>query len=464
MSEIYSSHSVEQENLPTAEVLFAELLTLEPKAITNFVPTNGEEQKEQFLSGEIRNPDHRYEKLQAIDFDANRTRIQQVGAQIVNDPALNPKYVSVYESFTQNYLNKTTYLEKVNEYKLVDDAEQKAQLRKELMKLNIELFGEPDETVYRSVLAEKIDAISAKDLSGDAAKIRDELKELVGDVDLVRVERFRPSDATVNWMNRVAHSLYDGMLSHLPDQEKFEETDIKAVFDAILVEEFGDSVDGWTVDIEKAQSINLKVAERRVVIPEGRNVGQSEMRELIVHEIGIHLLRSIMGEQTDLEPLRLGLSEYYDGEEGLGVVMEQAINGEFVEAGLGHYITAGLAHFDGKDFRDIFEIKWRLAALEKETINVSESQLEKTKIAAYKNTMRIMRGTDDMPWFKDLAYYNGAAGVWKQLEAISGDDVEFTFVLLGKANAANPAHKQILLETATPSDDDGATEEVAGKV
>ena len=60
-----------------------------------------------------------------------------------------------------------------------------------------------------------------------------------------------------------------------------------------------------------------------------------------------------------------------------------------------------------------------------------------------------MRGTDELPWFKDLSYYNGAAEVWKHLESIRGDDTEFMLVLLGKANAGNKDHRRILLETAT---------------
>ena len=59
------------------------------------------------------------------------------------------------------------------------------------------------------------------------------------------------------------------------------------------------------------------------------------------------------------------------------------------------------------------------------------------------------RGTDDLPWFKDLAYYNGAVGVWRHLEAIRGDDTKSMFVLLGKANPADAAHERITYETAT---------------
>ena len=464
MSEIYAVNPFELNRDPSVEELFDTLLAVEPKPIGNFVPTNAAEQKDLFFDGTIRNPDHQYDKLSAIDFEANRTEILDVTNQLVDHEDTPLKYKDTYVNFGQNYLNKTIYMEKVNQYKQAEDGETKDALRADLMKMNIELYGEPDEQTYRSILNEKLDVIKNKELSGEAATIRDELMGLVGDVETSNVERFHPSEETVAWMNEIAHSLYDGMLDHIPDEKTFEDAAIKAVFEDILLEEFGESAKGWKVDVEKAQSINVKAGEKRLVIPEGRKVSQAELRDLVVHELGVHFMRSVMGDQTDLLPLRLGLSEYYDTEEGLGVVMEQALAGEFKEAGLGHYLTAGLAHFDGKDFRDIFEIKWRLDALAKDDIETSDKALDKTKQATYKNTMRVMRGTDDMPWFKDLAYYNGAAETWKHLESIVGDDIEFMLVLLGKANPSNPSHRRIMLETATPSFADDPTEEEAAKV
>lgn len=69
---------------------------------------------------------------------------------------------------------------------------------------------------------------------------------------------------------------------------------------------------------------------------------------------------------------------------------------------------------------------------------------------AYDQTMRVMRGTDELPWFKDLAYYNGSNDVWKHLESIRGDDVKFMFVLMGKANPANIDHERLQYESSTP--------------
>jgi hypothetical protein len=146
------------------------------------------------------------------------------------------------------------------------------------------------------------------------------------------------------------------------------------------------------------------------------------------------------------------MSGYYDSEEGLGKVMEQALVGKFGEAGVDHYITAGASHFDHKDFRELFEMKWRLGVLGAlaEGDELSDEAVNKAKNTAYSQTMRSLRGTDELPWFKDLSYYNGSVDMWRHLEEIRGDDLQFMFVLMGKADPSNRRHRQVLYETKTP--------------
>ena len=457
MSEISTTSTPEIKKNPSVKELFNQLLELEPKPIASFVLTNASEQKTLFLSGEIRNPNHVYGKLDVIDFADNSKKITKIGDELISHPEVPSKYAEAYSQFVQNYLNKTRFMELAYDFKHADSPEEVSAIKIEFMQRNIESFGEPDELTYRSLLGEKIAKIKGKDLSERGSSIREDLLALVGDTELESDERFRPSQETIEWIKDVAESLYGNLLEHVPDQESFSDQDIKVIFEEILITEFGEVLkdeengitEGWEVAIEDAQSINVKAAEKKLVIPVGREVDFKTMRGLVVHEIGVHFLRSVMGEQTDLLPFKLGLSEYYDTEEGLGAVMEQALVGEYREAGADHYITAGLAYFGKKDFRDTFEVKWRLALLSSMKGNPTPEDIEKAQVAAYGATMRIERGTDELPWFKDLSYYNGSAEVWKHLESIQGDDIEFTLSLLGKGNSASPAHRRIMLETAT---------------
>ncbi len=430
--------------------IYNEVIGHEPKLITNFVPSDAVAQKELFNSGDVRNPDHLYAKLDAIDFDDTINKIEIIGEIFQDGETINPKHLPAYEQFINDYIKKTELMQAARNYKSALSSEEKSAAAIDFMKLNIELYSEPDQATYSSLLAEKLDSIAEKELSPTADTIRQELFMLVGyDPELSeKTERFRPSQEAIEWVQGAAETLYGGMLSHVPDQELFTVAETKDIFTKIIREEFGEAASEWRVDVEPAKSINVKSTEMRIVIPEDRgDLSKADIRRLIVHEIGVHMLRSVTGQDTDLAPLKSGLSGYYDFEEGLGMVMEQAIQGEFKEAGVDHYITAGLAYFDNKDFRDIYEIKWRLSVLAKSEL--TEDAIEKSKNAAYGGTMRSLRGTDELPWFKDLAYYNGSVDVWKHLEKIKGDDILFQFVLLGKADPSGIDHQRILLDTST---------------
>lgn len=443
-------YSAEQPSIPD---LFNQVLENEPKLVTNFVPEDALSQKTAFLAGEINNPSHAYPKLEQIDYDERYRHLDRLVSSVTSHPDMNDKFTGTYTDFVEGYRKKTQFMELARDYKATNNDELRRVIKSQYMELNIDLYGEPDKVTFESLLHEQLNSISQKQLTGSADQLREELFTLVDYSPGYEVpERFKPSLDTVEWMRGIAETLYGNMLAHVPDQKTFNAYEIKQVFDNIITNEFDEAASGWRVDVEPAKAINVKATEKRVVIPEDRtDVSQEMLERLVVHELGVHVMRAITGSETDLHPLGLGLNDYYDAEEGLGMVMEQAVKGEFADKGVGHYITAGLAHHRGMDFRQTFEVKWRLAVLAKanEQTDVGEEDVAKARNAAYSGTMRIFRGTDDLPWFKDLSYYNGSVDMWRHLEEIRGDDAKFIFVLMGKANPANRQHERSMYETRT---------------
>lgn len=442
------------ENKNPIEAIHTQLLANEPKVIGSFVPSDGVAQKEAFLKGDIDNPRHTYSKLDNTDFSVLKNSIQELGQSIVSNPNLPTKHQPAYEQFTDGYLQRAELLRLAQAYNHAETDAERQELAELYMAQNIEAYGKPDEQTYRALIGERLQRITSKNLDGEAVQMRDELFKLVDfDGHDGSLERFRPSPETIEWMHGVVGSLYGGMLSHVPgDKDTFTPAEVQSIFTDIIEQEFGEATVGWTVDIEEAVSINVKTVEKRIVIPKREVMrSRSMVRKLVVHEIGVHMLRSVMGAETDLKPLASGLNDYYDSEEGLGVVMEQALESEAVDRGVDHYITAGLAYYDKKDFRGAFEVKWRLALLDKLTDDgqVMPDQIDKARTTAYAQTMRCFRGTDDLPLFKDLAYFNGSNDTWRHLEEIRGDDTRFMFVLLGKLDPSNKDHERLVYETRT---------------
>ena len=446
------------ESQSSVEDLYSQLTDLSPKIVTMFTPSNRGQEEERFLSEETRNPQFVYDKLHSADFDGAIEKIRELGDKILNHPDLTSISKKVYEGFIKKYHEQTELLRCAQAYHGANSEEAVQKIAEVYKGLNIEIYGEPDEDIYRSLMGEKLNCVRNKNLTGKADDLRKELLGMVDfDPDVDIPERFRPSDETVEWMYSVAESLYGGMLSHIPnEQEEFDPYELQKIFTDIIEEEFNNdskgyagAAEGWTVSVEKATSVNVKSSEKRIVIPDnGMMRSRKKVENLVVHEIGVHMLRSITGGETDMLPLKSGLSDYYDAEEGLGVVMEQALSGKFAERGVDHYITAGLAYYDEKDFRGAFEVKWRLLLLNsvRDGDEINNGQIEKAKKTAFTQTLRSFRGTNDMPLFKDLSYYNGSVEVWKYLESIKGDDLLLSLLLAGKVNTSAD-HRRVVLES-----------------
>lgn len=148
-------------------------------------------------------------------------------------------------------------------------------------------------------------------------------------------------------------------------------------------------------------------------------------------------MRAQMGEAYDNQALRTGLDGYMNTEEGIARAMEMAVKGDYQEAGIKHYLTAGFAYFNNMSFRKAFEVNWRMDILDGKN-NFSEENIDKNRQIAYRNTQRIFRGTDELPWFKDLSYFNGGQEIWKYIEEnINSPTLIDNFLLGGKNNLHN---------------------------
>ncbi len=437
--------------------LFKELLAYEPALISAFVPekSRAAEQKGLFLDGSIRNPNNEYPVVNAIDFNANREKILEIGNALLTHGDLDPKHIETYRTFIDDYLTKNRLLEVTHLLKHTDDPVQKMLLKDEYHGLNVEIYGEVEEKTYKGLLANKLDAIRGKELTGRAAEIRDELFAMLPSMeDVERVKEYEPEEETKEWVKEIAEELYGNMLNMVPeDKENFTKEELAQLFRDIIASEFGGVADQWSVDIENAGVITVKASEQRVVIPDKDvTYTRERVRGLIAHELGVHMLRSVVGGQTNVDPTAIGVPGYYDFEEGLGVLMAQAIKGKFVSAGIDPYILAGLAVHENLDFHDLHEIKWRLALLDgvKDNEEVTDETIAAKRDSAYGSVERITRGTDGEPWLKDTGYYKGQKALWEYLDSIRGDHVKLMFLLMGgRINSASRTHEQIMLESRT---------------
>lgn len=425
------------------------LIALRPDIIGAMVPNNAKEQRDLFLAGKVRNPRHQYSKL-AMDYTATLDTMLATSNQVTREIGSNSKHQALYDETVDTYVDTAELMYFMNEYNQATDDAKRHEYRDEIMKLNIELHGAPKERDYHHVLASFLNKIDITQLQSKALGV---YQELIGALPIVdQLEDpggYAPHAETMAWMQQMVESLYGGMLSHVEDDRTYTPHQLRDLFEQVLRTEFEDAASDWQVVIEPARSIVVKARDKKIVIPEDRGEVTSEQaKDLVVHEIGVHTLRAIYGYDSDIAPLAVGLTGAGDSEEGLAMATQQARTGKYVEAGHGLYLVASLAYFEQTDFRDTFELVWRIGALAGSKDGVlTEEQIEKARSTAYAQCMRVFRGTDDIPWFKDMQYYNGTADVWRQLDAICGDDFQYQLMLMGKTDVKNPMHRRAVLES-----------------
>ena len=416
----------------------------EPKVISAFTPENANEAKSEFLENDnLSQPNNKYEKLNSSEIKNLYQNISNAILAVENDNSLGEIEREMYNSQLETRIKTVKMLEAAYDFRKAESLTDRQKAQEEFMKNNIEVYGEPDFETFHSLLSDKIVKIDALKLDEKGEKIRSEFYELIKRDEILNqnVERFKPSDEVFHNFGEIIKDLYSKQLELIPEKgsnEKYSAKEIFEVFENILKDFENDGFSEFNVEWKDSGAIAVSAKDKKIFIPENRKpVSKKELEGLVAHEIGTHYMRAQMGEAYDNQALRTGLDGYMNTEEGIARAMEMAVKGDYQEAGVQHYLTAGFAYFNNMNFRKAFEANWRMGILDGKN-NFSEENIDKKRQIAYRNTQRIFRGTDELPWFKDLSYFNGGQEIWKYIEEnINSPTLIDDFLLGGKNNLYN---------------------------
>lgn len=449
--------------LRPVEELAKTLAELDPKPVTMFTPDNLDDVMEDFLNNKRRNPDNAtYSKLDNLNFEQMEKQYESLLQEVVNHPDIPSKQHKVYEDYIKRSINIVRLMNAASNYRNENSEEQKQQAKHDFELINHELYGKVDtETAAQMRLEILSDSENVRD--EDIIKIREEFIQLTEDYfPDVEENRLEPSEDAKEFVTRIVKVIYapliktsDEVIAQIAaeqgvkeDKLKLTPDDLAKVFHAVIDGNFPSS--GWEVKVESANAIKVIASEKRVVIPEKRaQASADKARGLVVHELGVHMMRSLIGEKADLIPLRYGLANANDAEEGIAKVMESSIAGDGVRTGYQHYLTAYLLN-QGNDFRDSFEVMWRYkvldAHLNKPEAIVDDSFIKKQKETAFKFMFRSIRGTNELPWHLTLSYYKGTKKIWDYIEQHIGDPDTVTLMFMGKIDPTNINHLNAALD------------------
>ncbi|SEL53057.1 protein of unknown function [Ruminococcus sp. YRD2003] len=363
--------------------------------------------KDAFLkSSDMTKPPFQYGKLDILKVNDNLSSLNEIRG-------LNEyQSLSSYNKLTADVL--LDYYQKQNEFVAAcykynhSDTNKRVYVAEEQRRANISLFGEPDKHVLLCLIHEKLEEIRSKELSSEEKEEFKILEELLSDLPLHVNEKiaFYPSEEILKRFSEMVNLFYDPFLKHIPSQDEYTTEECANIINTILAEELHDYMGDWKA-ITETNRLNAAVNhdECRIRFPADKTYTPEKLKTIIVHELGVHVLRAMPFKDTGLKAFSFGFPGYEETEEGIAKIMEQGISGKFQKSGVIHYISIGLAHLMKYDFRTVFEIQKRLQGL-------SSGTSEET---CYNSVQRAFRGTGELSNNKDLVYFNGSLRVWRYI-------------------------------------------------
>ncbi len=256
------------------------------------------------------------------------------------------------------------------------------------------------------------------------------------------------------YLDKTYASVYEAL--GLNDQiDKVDATGVADRFEAglrVLAEQYDEAWSEWTIKREEGGSLSANSSEKKIIVGRQRaNMELSKLKGLFTHEVLVHGLRAVNGSKRS-EVLGRGLAGYLDAEEGLGVFVEYAINGEVPEKAVDRYVDIAYAMglVDGKEHtRDELVQHVRSRMMKRNQTSAVMKLDEDLEKEIYEHVNRIYRGSlgnEHVGIFtKDIAYYVGCMemGAYIQSELDNGKSVEeiMQYVSIGKFDPTNSKHE-----------------------
>lgn len=282
--------------------------------------------------------------------------------------------------------------------------------------------------VYKPMLAENTDAVTDKNTL-------EQEKEAVREYGEAMLAKYKP--------------LFD--LVDESGKAEFTATDLQELLSSALEWlKANDDTDWseWTVVDTDGTSLSVDASNRQIKIPSRREPATAQdTRGLLAHELLVHALRGKNGYKTGDKKLATGLPGFLDAEEGLGILAEEAVNGELPAKAYDRYVDIALAlgSVDGKQRtrKELFNISFARQLVRGQIKGtVGETDISSLERRVWGHVDRIYRGgpgdnlgTRQAIFTKDIAYYVGYKQMTRYIseQLASGKSASEVFEYLSQA-------------------------------
>lgn len=432
------------------------------------------DQKRKFINGKVYSPHYDYKKLDKLyDVDDKGKQVQDKkratyeavleleankGSGVLSDAEYE-----LYASFHEARLKKIMLVEAAEKIRRAGSSSEQVVARREFMEINREVYGEMNQPAFIDIMStEKLMVASFEPATDRAQALKSYLEIYFRGQDFDGEEAPMLDDETLKLFQEIVKKRYGKALNVVPDTDddkEYDATECREIMQKAL-EAGGLAEKGWFVEVSSSKSNpSTSVDSKKISLPEDTKRTASQLKRLIIHEQEVHGRRGQNGADKEIDVLEKGTAEYADVEEGLGVLLECVVAGDFDNQSFhrarDRYITAGLAlGVDGipKDAQATFNLVWRLIALKKaKNGDISETDEVEAKKLAMQHVENAFRGTNfAMPgiiYTKLKVYYEGLIKNARYFTERKDDiDTALDQAMIGKYNHTDPVETRELME------------------
>lgn len=388
-------------------------------------PANEADAMKEFLADELLSrPRYDYDEIDIEKLKKKRARIQYLLHEIqVRDDLMDDARWSFIKDLGQSWY-QTELILAANDY---NQNNGRLEAAKRFERAGDAAFGRMHEDTFWSLMRERIGGIDTRRIRQKDQDIYHEMIDKIGVMGRNHKKRYVPRPELVREFGRQLKALFGGILSHVPEgKNEFTPAEVANVFNEIIKTEL--NIDFEAVVNKDHLTASVNASKKKIIIPGGRNgnYSRNELEKIIMHELCVHTVRfasaRVNGSLPILAQSRSGAYSRLT-EEGLAKACEQALDGRYDDLGIVRYLSIGLAQVCKKDFRETFEILWR----------IEHFASERTKEDCFSIVQRTFRGTGVLPINADLYYYRGYALVWQYIdEHIKDENLMSVLFLSGK--------------------------------
>jgi hypothetical protein len=159
---------------------------------------------------------------------------------------------------------------------------------------------------------------------------------------------YKPSSELLEAYKEPVQKKYASFLSLVPETKKtYTGNELSVIFNQakdIMSQEWGlEGAEDWKIG-RGGTNISVTTPNKTIWIPEHQaEISALKVKQLLVHEIGVHLLRNLLGELSGDPFLATQMAGRDKDEEAYAMFIQHVISGKAEESGVMHYVNIGLA-------------------------------------------------------------------------------------------------------------------------